>query len=391
MITGKEASVDAIADQYQPLSPQSPPITLHSEQINQYLNINMTVVEITDKLRSLDFKTKIAQTGQIEVTIPSFRPDVKIKEDLYEEIGRLYDYNQIVPTLPKRTLNPPQENKLWTFNNKLKKNLVQMKLTEVLNYSFVEKESVGIVTEIQDNQLTLSKKFDQTDLKLKNPVAPEFAYLRSSLIPGLIKNIIENAKRFNEFGLFEIGLVTFPQENQLPIEPELLTFVYYNQKQDPQEVLVKTKSLWRTLVDQLNITNDLCDLTPLDLNLGDTQGFAFAYEIDISTLFEQHTPTRFTSIPLSPPTMQDISFIIEKNQPVGEIVKEIQNRGGEHLKKVELIDVYQNENLQREKQKSVTLRLTFQHPQKSLADKEINPIREKIEEYLKETYTATIR
>ena len=106
---------------------------------------------------------------------------------------------------------------------------------------------------------------------------------------------------------------------------------------------------------------------------------------------EQARPARFHEIPSHPATYQDLSFIIKEDEEVGPVLKLIRETDADVLSDIKLIDIYQNQMMKKGRQKSITVRLTFQHPKRSLADKEVNPIRKKIEQSLIKHYKAEIR
>jgi phenylalanyl-tRNA synthetase beta chain len=390
MLTGHEAP-DKIVQQ---ISPEHKPtvrkLSITLNEVNQFLNTSQTISEVTEKLHRLELTSTLSDT-QIEVTIPSSRKDIKGTVDLYEEIGRLYDYNQIPATLPTRVIRPAPNNPYWDFKNYLRHTLVKLEANEVLGYSFIPSDKAGWGTQIINNAIKYKSLFDPTTVELRNPVASEFSHMRSSLIPTLTSQVIENAKRYSEFALFEIGLVTWPKAGTMPDEPMLVSFTYYNSKPDANEALRYIKGVWNELLTSLNINDQLNHLIPLTLDIQSTKGTAFAYEINTAELFKQRKPPRFVKIPLTMPTMQDLSFYINQNQAVGPLIQEIKTQGGEQLKQVELRDVFQNEKLEGENRKSITLRLIFQHPERSLKDQEINPVREQIQQWLVDKYQVEIR
>ena len=388
MIT-QTADSSTIFDLYNPPETKPRILKLDHRVINYYLNIDLSINKIKAMLERLAFEVEI-QHAQLKVLIPSHRKDVTLPEDLYEEIGRLYDYNNIKPTLPTDTIHPARENAFWRFKNQIRDILTKIGADEVTNYSFIDQNDAGLRTIIQDNRLIYLQDVDVTALQLKNPIAPEMSYLRSSLIPGLVKAVTENAKRFDEFTLFEINPVTIPQEDDLPDEPILLAVMHYSATKSDLESLLHVKAIWRTLIESHHADGAFIDLEPLMLSQEPWKKPAFAYEVDLRDLITTCKPPVFQPIPLSPATKQDISFIIDVKQPVGGIVEEIKKTASS-LKEVSFVDQYQNAQMQKSQQHSITLRLTFQEQNRSLADAEINPIRQQIESMLQEQFSATIR
>lgn len=373
-------------------------IKLNADEINYYLNTTQNPEQIINTLVALDFNVDILTEKTFSVTIPSHRPDVKQKEDLYEEIGRIYDYNKIVPTLPQRKLAPPIDNSMWQLKNSIRQLMNQLGGNEVLTYSFTDQANAGIISVLTDNELALTQQFEPSLLKITNPIAPEFGYLRSSIIPSLTAVTLENAKRFKEFTLYEVGLVTHPVLNKtLPDEPHLLSIIHYTSQGDPNQSLVALKSTWLTLLNQLGI-NQFLDWQPLLIPLSETPGTCFGYEIDLRQILPLWQALQFQPIALHPTTFQDLSFKIDANQPVGPLIESILEfvshrplPNAAYLIRISLIDLFQNEQMQTQNEKSLTLRLEFQHPTQSLSDAEVTPIREDIQQYLIDQHHATIR
>lgn len=401
MLTGQEIDSAGIADTYDPLDRDTSTITTSTKTINQYLNTELSTGEIQKMLEYLGFLVEIRDEA-LQITIPTFRRDVSIKEDLYEEVGRLYDYNNITPTLPQRSIKPAPTNELWEFSYTIRDILSRVGFNEIISYSFVDKDSTGLTVETKDNEQILLSKYDHENLTLSNAIAPEHAYMRSSLIPSIAEKVVENAKRYTSFGLFEIGRVTHPTQNsELPDEPTMLSFIVYDQNATARETMLHTKQVWATLCNALSIMDKTADLQPLTIQLENTKGSAFGYEISLEELIQHTQPTTFTQIPLSPPTMQDISFIVTESTPTGTLITDIKNPHSyaepitnqidQWLRNVEIVDMYQSDDMKKESKHSLTIRLTFQDLYRSLSDEEVSEIRQQMEKRLIKQYNATIR
>lgn len=390
MITG-DVNADLVADKYNPLQREPTQIKINASTVNYYLNTNQSKEQIKKVLNRLEITAKELNDDELILTIPSHRKDLRIKEDIYEELGRIYDYNKIEPTLPTRNLKPNQDNPMWRLKNEVRDILTRAGVDEVISYSFITEEQAGLYSSISDNKLTLKRLSDINSLHLKNTLSPELSYMRSSLIPSITNVIIENAKRFDEFDVFEIGPVTIPQENDLPDEPQLLTIASFKRSKNANDALIRVKSLWKRLVKDLVLPKQYAKVLPLQLNLHDTKGYGFVYEIDLRQVLKERGVKKYDRIALSPPTKQDISFFIPATQEVGPIVDLVYELAGANIKEVELLDIYQSEEMRKSNKKSITLRMIFEDVERSIPDSEINPIREKIESELIAKFNAQIR
>jgi len=396
LITGTPADKQqGIRDEFPRPIKTKDTVKLSLETIKYYLNTpGRSDKDIVERLLALGFET-VQKKDALEITIPSIRNDVSIAEDLYEEIGRVYDYNNTVPTLPERISTPAPRNEEWEFSFRIRELLARLGLSEVLSYTFVDSNSAGQVSNIDNGSMNVEQRFTPDKVHIANPLAPEMAYVRTSLIPSIATITKENAKRFSDFSLFEIGRVTIPHPQSLPEEPKLLCISYYSQTKTQEETLLFTKSLWRSFLEQLNITNELVNTIPFMLDLNGTSGYAYTYEIDVEMLYSLEEPKTFIPIPVSMPTMQDLSFIISEDQPVGDVINEIIEQANifdeDISASITITDRFQSEAMKKNKTTSVTVRITFSHLEKSLSDSEVTPIREQISQTLVDTFGATIR
>jgi phenylalanyl-tRNA synthetase beta chain len=177
--------VGGLADAYQPLKPLEP-IQLPLEWLNRKLGCEVPPPEVRRILESLQFKVD----KSFNVTVPSWRAtkDISIKEDLVEEIGRMIGYDNITPVAPLSAARVPPGNPERVFHHKLREMAAAQGFTEVYNYSFVSEES--------------ARAFGFNPAEL---VETDHNILRPSLLPGILKNIADNARHFDSFRFFEIG------------------------------------------------------------------------------------------------------------------------------------------------------------------------------------------
>ncbi len=177
--------VGGLADAYQPLKPPEP-IELPLNWLNRKLGCEVPPAEVRRILESLQFKVD----ESFNVTVPSWRAtkDISIKEDLVEEIGRMIGYDNIAPVAPLSPARVPPENPERVFHHKVREMAAAQGFTEVYNYSFITEES--------------ARDFGFNPAEL---VQTDQNFLRPSLLPGILKNISDNARHFDSFRFFEIG------------------------------------------------------------------------------------------------------------------------------------------------------------------------------------------
>jgi phenylalanyl-tRNA synthetase beta chain len=199
-----------------------PAVTITAEFINQRLGLTLSAETMQHLLQYVEFD--VALDGQtLTVTSPFWRTDIEQREDVVEEIGRLYGYDAIPLQLPMRTIDPVQPNSLLTLKQKLRLLLASSGANEVLTYSFVHGDLLEKVG--QDKHLAY---------KLSNALSPDLQYYRVSLLPSLLSKVHANHKAgYDQFAIFELGKVHAIGEhdsNGLPLEFERLAMVYSKQK-----------------------------------------------------------------------------------------------------------------------------------------------------------------
>ena len=174
-----------------------PVIELSLAWLERKLGRTIEPADVRRILESLAFGVTEAEPGTFLVTVPSWRAtkDVAIKDDLVEEVGRMVGYDSITPQAPLVPAAVPPGNPSRRFQHDVRNLFVDNGFTEVYNYSFLSEESVRAFG------------FDPAShIRVTNPIASNQELMRASLLPGIWKNVTDNAKHRESFRLFEIGL-----------------------------------------------------------------------------------------------------------------------------------------------------------------------------------------
>jgi phenylalanyl-tRNA synthetase beta chain len=182
-------------------APASPPIVLPLDWLDRKLGRALPAAEVRRILESLGFNVDEIEPRIFSVFVPSWRAtkDVSIKDDLVEEVGRMVGYDSIVPTAPLTPARVPPANPQREFHHRVREMAASQGFTEVYNYSFVSDD--------------LARTFGlspEEHVQVANPIAAGQNLLRTSLLPGIWKNIGDNARHFDSFRLFEIGREIYP-------------------------------------------------------------------------------------------------------------------------------------------------------------------------------------
>ncbi len=187
--------VGGVVDRYYPL-PAPAPIELPLDWLDRKIGTVVPAEQVRKILESLEFGVEQTGPRMFSVTVPSWRAtkDVTIKDDLVEEVGRMIGYDNIDPKAPLAPARVPPANPERDFHHRVREMCAAQGFTEVYNYSFLSEEQLRAFA------------LDPADhVEVVNPMVADHKFLRASLLPGILKNIRDNAKNFDSFRLFEIG------------------------------------------------------------------------------------------------------------------------------------------------------------------------------------------
>lgn len=208
-----EANQSEQADRY---------VEVTSEFINARLGSQFSDDEIISLLTNVEFQAHKA-SGPISVTPPFWRTDIEIAEDVVEEVGRMYGFNELPATLPQRSITPVSPEPLRDLKAEIRKTLARAGANELLTYSFVHGDLLKKAGQDPERAYTL-----------RNALSPDLQHYRLSLLPSLLDKVHANVKAgYDEFTLFEIGKThskPINQETGLPDEHNFLEMVYVSSK-----------------------------------------------------------------------------------------------------------------------------------------------------------------
>ncbi|HIA91951.1 TPA: phenylalanine--tRNA ligase subunit beta [Candidatus Saccharibacteria bacterium] len=225
---------------------QNPEIEVSVDFINSRLGSNLEVDHVKKMLEAVEFSVH-TEDSMMKFTAPFWRTDIHIPEDIVEEVGRLYGYDNLPKELPTRTTKPQKRSELFSFKKRLREALAKAGANEVLTYSFVHKNLLEIVGQDPDQAYTLN-----------NALSPDLQKYRLSLTPSLLTHVHQNIKAgHKEFALFEIAKTHNKNhlvEGDLPLEIETLALTYANQKPASSgAAFYAAKAYLNTLADRLGL------------------------------------------------------------------------------------------------------------------------------------------
>jgi len=378
--------------------PAPPPIVLPLDWLTRKLGRAIAPAEVRRILESLEFG--VAESEQPEsssrvfsVTVPSWRAtkDISIKDDLVEEVGRMVGYDSIVPVAPLVAAAVPPANPTRRFQHEVRDVFVDQGFTEVYNYSFLSEESV--------RAFGLDPA---AHVRVANPIASDQALMRMSLLPGLWRNIGENAKHRESFRLFEIGLEIHKASgaaNPAPLPDEIphLAAAIYDRHGDGAAGLFEIKRAAECLLPGAEAqpaeprpfehparsaeivwrgktAGRMFELHP---SLMET-GRAAVLDLDLRIVEALSVrETRYTPIRRYPSSAFDLSVIAGLRERAGKLQHAVASFAGPLLESLEFLRQYSGPPLA-EGTKSVSFRLTVGSPERTLTSEEVGEIRARI-------------
>jgi len=409
-----------LIDNY-PAPPAPQVIELHRSEIARLLGFDVPAAEVERVLTALQFHLKPETFGWL-VTAPRTRLDIQAgAADLIEELARVYGYDKLPERLLPLELPEPKGNRALELEDRVRDILADQGLQEAITYSLTSAE----VEARLDAGTT-------EHVGLLNPISPERSVLRRTLLPGLLAVVQKNLEAAESVAMFELGFIYEPRAgSKLPNEPRRLALVLCGRRSvgawdDPQGVKPAQYDFYdmKGVVEGLAVDLHLPGVSftaeksaawlhpgrsaELSVNgrpvgaLGELHpkvaaGFGLVEravqvaELDLESLLAA-VPERYAYKPFStfPPAKRDVALIVPADTPAERVLGEIRAAGGELLTRAELFDLYTGEGIPAGT-KSLAFALTYQAPDRTLSEKEIVKVHEKVEGRLRHVLKAQIR
>ncbi|WP_116964179.1 phenylalanine--tRNA ligase subunit beta [Fastidiosibacter lacustris] len=410
-IAGGEIEDLAVADHY---VDENKIITLRLSKINSILGMNFETSYVEQILQSLNISiNKLSQDANEtlwQVIPPSYRFDIAIEEDLIEEVGRIYGYQNLPMSLPEVSLIQQQVSEQVVALNRLKIVLVDRGYHEVVNYSFIDPKLDALF-------------FNQAGLTLQNPISQDMSVMRQGLIPGLVSTFKFNLNRQqSRIRIFEEGVCFQPAEqlaheylhfaglaygNINPLNWQETTLAdFYSVKADVEALLqLNKKSINYVTCEDIDWLHPgqsayiyqngeqvgvIGILHPNIMKVMQIKGKSpVVFELQTSKISNRDI-AKFMAISKYPAVSRDIAVIVDRNTTAQRLIDAVNKANVSHLNQVDLFDIYQGESLPEDK-KSVALNLIFQDNTQTLTDEMMNEAITKILTSLKTHVDASLR
>jgi phenylalanyl-tRNA synthetase beta chain len=366
-------------------APEPEPIELEMDWLARRLGRPIGKDEVRRILESLSFGVEEPRPQVFRVTVPSWRAtkDISIKEDLLEEVGRMVGYDTVPPVAPLLPAQRPWVNEERLFHHAVRQMAAAQGFTEVSNYSFISEE--------------MAARFGfapEEHLRVANPISVEQSLLRRSLLPGIHRNILDNARFFPSFRLFEIGNEIHKRDGgQLPLEvPHLMAAVYT--RGDGRDAFFELKRLAECLMPGCETrpcqprvyehparTGEIVwrgrtlgrifELHPRLLE----QGRASVLDVDLAEMFALGPlPKKYVPLRRFPASEFDLSVVAGLRVHCAELAARIRDAAGPLCERVQYLYSYQGKPLPEDRQ-SLTFRITLAAPDHTLSSDEVASVR----------------
>lgn len=384
--------------------------------LNNKLGSFISKDEIINILTRLQFEAA-SDGDNLKIKIPSNRNDVNIKEDIAEEVARIYGYNKIKPTL-MRGAHAGVRSQLQKRVRKIHNLLIESGCNEVMNFSFIGKslfDKMGLDT---------THRY-RNNVMLEVPLTDDWAGMRSSLIPGLLRTVSFNMARQNKsLSLYEVGNISIPSNSTLPDEYRSFGVALAGNKTEKsfcQEAVkydfFDLKGIIDNIFDSFGIVAEykvsketflhpyqqaeifingknaglLGKLHPVIADKFDIDNAVYIAEVNISVLFENVNDTIiFSEVPKFPSSERDIALILSDEINSVSIINQIKALNIGILKDINIFDIYRGDRIENGCY-SIAIKLQFNKVVSTLTDSEVEAATRTILDSLNTKFGAKLR
>ncbi|WP_314989269.1 phenylalanine--tRNA ligase subunit beta [uncultured Gemella sp.] len=379
-------------------------VEITTSYINNYLGITLSTEEIVAILEGLSFTVEVSGENLV-VKVPTRRPDISIKQDLVEEVIRIYGYDNLASTLPK--FSKTTKGGL-TYSQRMVRDLrgvyASLGFNDTINYSLVSEEEA--------TQYTLE---DHHKVRLLMPMTETHSTLRQSLVPGLLNTVQYNvARKQKDLKLLEIGRVFFGSgdDNIQPKETLYLSAALTGEeratkwlKESSTLDFFAAKGYLEVVFERLGLEekvtykkSTLEGMHPgrfAEVYLGEKRiGFigevhpqvadklglntTYVFEINLDEVIsESKVKPKYEEVTKYPEITRDIAMLVDVKDEYQNIYNVIESVNSKLITNVELFDLYAGAELLAGK-KSLALTITYSDKQKTLTDEEVTAVHEKV-------------
>ena len=389
---------------------------LNFERLNRFVGKVIPREKVIEILRNLEIDVK--DNGEtLTLTAPSYRGDLELEQDYFEEVIRMYGFDNIENILPRVDINKNSTLDTTKLTDKVKTICASVGLKEVINYSFIPKDAL--------QKLKFTGVSEDKLIDISNPITEDFITMRPTLLYSLIKNAKDNMNRnvsnirfFEVSRTFEkaeelakedikVGIILAGENDKTLWNPKPVHYDFYDLKGIVEEIFSKLKfqsfSIKRSVQTEFHpgrsadvfvgkeYIGSFGEIHPDVLeNFGLNKKTVLVAEFNIELIKKYiNKPFVYQGIVKYPAVPRDLALVMNENILVGDVLKTIE-KIDKKVEKVELFDIYQGIGVEPGK-KSVAISILLRDDSKTLEEKEINNIIDKILAKMKKDYMAELR
>ena len=392
-----------------------------AKELSQNTSVDDFVKNIGSTVGELMKRSVPEISTTYEAIVPDWRNDVRLMDDLSEEVARIYGYDKIPATLPKGQLQGKQSD-FQNFVDKIKFTLTGLGMDEITSFVFTSEEMFDKLQIPKDSELRRA-------VPIMNPLTDEAPLVRTNLLGSVLENAARNFNRKNEdVRLFEVAPVFFPKNlpiTELPDEVQKLAGVLMGRRepkgwsQNSAEIdFYDVKGIVEELFAELSISKYTVEVGEhYAMHPGKTAVFKkgreilatigeihpavtealgiskkiYAFECDVATLMKCASKKfSFETLPKYPAITRDLAILVDDNVAAGEVEKVIAKSAGKFFNEVTLFDVYKGDRISADK-KSLAFTIKFQSNERTLKDEEADTAFKNILSTLEKTFAAELR
>jgi len=401
-------------------------VKLSLDKLNRYLGTDLSLLEVKTIFARLHFACGDAEQGILDVEVPTRRGDITLDVDLFEEVARLYGYDNIPTTPIEGPTTPGAYTRAQAMRRTIRGLLANSGWQEMISYSFVHPDKASLFPSLTAGSKTV---------KLAMPMSEDRSVLRTSVLPQMLDAAVYNMNRKQDsLAVFEVGSVFFTEEEQLTKQPHEIPVLsmlltgnrapqqwnagaekvdFFDLKGALEELFayLGLESRIRFVANQpegyhpgRSASVYLSDLHGGEDKLIGTMGQlhpelqlqydlndVYLAEIGLEAIYsDADADIRYRELPRFPAVERDIAVVVGKDVEAGAMLHAIREAAGELMQTVQVFDVFTGSKLGDDK-KSVAMALVYRHRERTLTDEEITEVHSRVVSRLEEQFGAELR
>ena len=406
-ILGAGRVLRGTAEDY-PIKQEVQTLTVNPSRIIKNIGIDLSLDGFVKILEDLEFKCDLKSADEVVIEVPSFRLDIEQEADIYEEIARIYGFENIPSEQLEGNATAGVKTPKQKFMDTIKNTATSIGLNEILTYSFVSPKSLDKIKLPADDK-------KRNYVELINPLGEDTSVMRTTMMPSMLNVLYTNISRKVESALaFECGHTFTPQEG-LPIETNHLCVGMYGKEVDffvlkgaLEAILESVGFEGYEIIPETNNTtfhpgrcatimyNDIYigtfgEVHPEVIDNYSLGQRVYLAELDLDLIFDKSDRTIiYNPLPKYPSTSRDIAILVKDDIIVKQIEDIIKANGEDLLESYKLFDVYKGAQIA-EGYKSIAYSIIYRSKDKTLTDEDVNKVHQNIIRELEEKLDAKLR